>query len=124
MGLSLDVPTPHGGGIMDEWNVTTVEMPSMSLGYAGEVSAGEMYSGSCQIPFPLEIGGRTFSDWNSFWAATGVGNIMYSCAVTNQLFLGIFGISIGNSNGEVNILQRDNQNFSGKTLYIFARFTD
>lgn len=49
---------------------------------------------------------------------------MYSCAVTNQLFLGIFGISVGNSNGEVNILQRNNQNFSGKTLYIFARFTD
>lgn len=108
---------------MDEWNVTTVEMPSMSLVYIG-VGAGGMYAGSFQIPFPLEIGGRTFSDWNSFWAATGVGNIMYSCAATDQLFLGIYGNSIGNSNGNVDILQRNNQNFSGKTLYIFARFTD
>lgn len=109
---------------MDEWNVTTVEMPSMPLGYVVEVGAAAMYAGSFQIPFPLEIGGRTFSDWNSFWAATGVGNIMYSCAATDQLFLGIYGTSIGNSNGKVDIFQMNNQNFSSKTLYIFARFTD
>lgn len=115
---------PTRGGMIDGWEVTKVPIPSITLGEFGEVNAHPAYIGSFYIPFPLEIGGRTFSSWDNFWAATGVGNVMVSCPLQADVLLGNATVTLGGSNGELNIICINSSVYSGGTMYIYCRFTD
>ena len=116
--------TPSGGGMIDGWEVTKVPIPSITLSEFGEINANPAYIGSFYIPFPLEIGGRTFSSWDNFWSATGMGNVMVSCPLQAYVFLGNASTTLGGSNGELNIIRINRSVYPGGTMYIYCRFTD